>query len=90
MIATIVDWAALGKVVLYSFAGVLLTGLFTTGVLFIEVDGRRAPASRRALAICRGANDELERAAKQGNPAAWLAPSVGWIPAPIPARGSGR
>jgi formate/nitrite transporter FocA (FNT family) len=55
MIATMFDWAALGKVVLYSFAGVLLTGLFTTGVLFIEVDGRRAPASRRAVgALCFG------------------------------------
>jgi len=52
MIATIVDWAALGKVVLYSFAAtLLLTGLFTTGVLFIEVDGQRAPASRRAAGV---------------------------------------
>jgi hypothetical protein len=56
MIATIVDWAALGKVVLYSFAGaLLLTGLFTTGVLYIEVDPQRAPASRRgAGALCFG------------------------------------
>jgi hypothetical protein len=52
MIATIIDWAALGKVVLYSFAGgLLLTGLFTTGVLFIEVDGQRAPAVRRAAGV---------------------------------------
>jgi hypothetical protein len=50
MIATIVDWAALGKVVLYSFAAtLLLTGLFTTGVLF--VDGQRAAASRRAAGV---------------------------------------
>ena len=56
MIATIVDWAALGSVVLYFFAGtLLLTGLFTTGVLFVEVEGRRAPASRRAAgALCFG------------------------------------
>ena len=56
MIATIIDWAALGKVVLYSFAGtLLLTGLFTTGVLFVEVEGRRASASRRATgALCFG------------------------------------
>jgi hypothetical protein len=56
MIATIVDWAALGKVVLYSFAGaLLLTGLFTTGVLFVEVEGDRASVVRRgAGAICFG------------------------------------
>jgi hypothetical protein len=56
MIATIVDWAALGKVVLYSFAGaLLLTGLFTTGVLFVEVEGRSAPATRRAAGtLCFG------------------------------------
>lgn len=56
MLATIVDWAALGKVVLYSFAAaLLLTGLFTTGVLFVEVDGQRATASRRAAgAVCFG------------------------------------
>ena len=52
MIATIVDWAALGKVVLYSFAGaLLLTGLFTTGVLFVEVEGQSAPGSRRAAGV---------------------------------------
>jgi hypothetical protein len=52
--AAIVDWAALGKVVLYSFAAaLLLTGLFTTGVLFVEVEGRSAPVARRALdAVC--------------------------------------
>ena len=56
MIATIVDWAALGKVVLHSFAGaLLLTGLFTTGVLFVEVDGQRTSMSRRAAgALCFG------------------------------------
>jgi hypothetical protein len=33
MSATIVDWAALGKVIVYSFAAALvLTMLFTTGV----------------------------------------------------------
>jgi hypothetical protein len=54
MIATIVDWAALGKVVIYSFAGVLLlTGLFTTGVLFVEVEGTSASGSRRpAGGVC--------------------------------------
>jgi hypothetical protein len=56
MLAAIVDWAPLGKVVLYSFAGaLLLTGLFTTGVLFIEVEGHRAPGSRRAVGgLCFG------------------------------------
>jgi hypothetical protein len=56
MIAAIVDWAALGKVVLYSFAGaLLLTGFFTTGVLFVEVDGQRAAVARRAAgALCFG------------------------------------
>jgi hypothetical protein len=56
MIATIVDWAALGAVVLYSFAGaLLLTGLFTSGVVLVEVDGQRAPAARRAAAaLCFG------------------------------------
>ncbi|MEA2183027.1 MAG: hypothetical protein QOK16_688 [Solirubrobacteraceae bacterium] len=54
MLATIVDWAALGTVILYSFAGaLLLTGFFTTGVLFIEGDGGRAsPARRAAGALC--------------------------------------
>jgi hypothetical protein len=58
MIASIVDWAALGKVVLYSFAGaLLLTGLFTTGVLFleVEVEGQHASVSRRAAgSLCFG------------------------------------
>jgi hypothetical protein len=56
MIATVVDWAALANVALYSFAGaLLLTGLFTTGVLFVEVDGHRATTSRRAAgALCFG------------------------------------
>jgi hypothetical protein len=42
--------------VLYSFAGaLLLTGHFITGVLFIEVDGHRAPAARRAAGgLCFG------------------------------------
>lgn len=54
--AAIVDWAALGKVVIYSFAGaLLLTGLFTTGVLFAEVDGHAASVPRRAVAaLCFG------------------------------------
>ena len=53
MPATIVDWPALGKVVLYAFAGALvLTGLFTTGVLFVEAqDGRRASTAGRAMGI---------------------------------------
>jgi hypothetical protein len=52
--AAIVDWEALGKVVAYSLAAtLLLTGLFTTGVLFVEVEGRSAPVARRALgAVC--------------------------------------
>jgi hypothetical protein len=51
MLATIVDWAALGKVVVYSFAAALvLTVLFTTGVLLVESnDGGRASASARLL-----------------------------------------
>jgi hypothetical protein len=61
MLATIVDWTALGKVVLYSFAGALvLTVLFTTGVLFVEAqDGRRSSTASRAVgvtafALCAG------------------------------------
>lgn len=56
MLAAIVDWAALGKVVVYSFvAALLLTGLFTTGVLFVEVEGEHASAPRRAAgALCFG------------------------------------
>jgi hypothetical protein len=61
MLATIVDWSALGKVVVYAFAGALaLTGLFTTGVLFVEAqDGRRASTASRAIgvtafALCAG------------------------------------
>ena len=61
MLATIVDWVALGKVVVYAFAGaLLLTGLFTTGVLFVEAqDGRRSSAASRmvggaAFALCVG------------------------------------
>jgi hypothetical protein len=52
MLATVVDWAALGQVVLYSFAAaLLLTGLFTTGVLFVEADGRPVPVARRAVGV---------------------------------------
>ena len=58
MLATIVDWAALGKVVVYAFAGALvLTVLFTTGVLFVEADdGRRASVTSRAARrrLCAG------------------------------------
>jgi hypothetical protein len=61
MLATIVDWAALGKVVVYSFAaGLLLSVLFTTGVLLVEADdGRRAtPVAKTvggaAFALCVG------------------------------------
>ena len=61
MLATIVDWAALGKVVVYAFAGaLLLTVLFTTGVLFVEADnGHRASTASRAVgvaafALCAG------------------------------------
>ena len=52
MLATVVDWTALGNVVLLSFAGtLLLTGLFTTGVLSIEVEGARASTARRAVGL---------------------------------------
>jgi hypothetical protein len=53
LLATIVDWTALGKVVLYSFAGALvLTVLFTTGVLFVEAqDGRRSSTASRAVGV---------------------------------------
>jgi hypothetical protein len=51
MLATIIDFAALGKVVLYSLAAaLLLTTVFTTGVLRIEGDDGR-PASRLNRAI---------------------------------------
>ena len=45
--------AALGKVVLYSFAGALvLTFLFTTGVLMVEADhGRRASGVSRTAGV---------------------------------------
>jgi hypothetical protein len=51
MLAAIVDWAALGKVVVYSFAvALVLTAVFTTGVLHVEGDERRpASAASRAL-----------------------------------------
>ena len=59
MLATIVDWAALGKVVVYAFAGaIVLTVLFTTGVLLVEADdGRRppSPAGRPASSRSRSA-----------------------------------
>jgi hypothetical protein len=43
-----IDWAALGQVVVYAFAGtVAVTLLFTTGVL---LSSGRAPAARLALA----------------------------------------
>ena len=53
MLATIVDWAALGKVVAYSFAAALvLTTVFTTGVLLVESnDGRRTSAAARLVGI---------------------------------------
>jgi ABC-type transport system involved in cytochrome c biogenesis permease subunit len=61
MLATIVDWAALGKVVVLSFAGALaLTVVFTTGVLLVEANqGREASAISRtvgiaAFAVCLG------------------------------------
>ena len=53
MLATVVDWAALGKVVIYSFAAALvLTILFTTGVLRVESNqGREASAFSRSVGI---------------------------------------
>jgi hypothetical protein len=59
MSATIVDWAALGKVMVYSFAAVLvLTALFTTGVRRLGAGGRISLAARSigvaAFAACGG------------------------------------
>jgi hypothetical protein len=49
MLAAVVDWAALGKVVVYSFAATLvLTLLFTTGVLR-SGDGERGGVTARAI-----------------------------------------
>jgi len=50
MLATIVDWAALGKVVVYSFAAALvLTIVFTTGVLSLEGRPGRQPSPAARL-----------------------------------------
>jgi hypothetical protein len=48
-----IDWGALGLVVVYSFAAALvLTFLFTTGVLSLEAEGRRSsPPYRVAGAV---------------------------------------
>jgi hypothetical protein len=61
MLATIVDWAALGKVVAYSFAAALvLTIVFTTGVLLVEANNghQASPAARlvgvAAFGVCVG------------------------------------
>jgi hypothetical protein len=53
MFAAIVDWAALGKVVLYSFAGAaVLTFLFTTGVVLVEANqGRRVASLSRTTGV---------------------------------------
>jgi hypothetical protein len=49
MLASIVDWAALGQVVAYSFAAALvLTLLFTTGVLSFADTGRGEHGRRAA------------------------------------------
>jgi hypothetical protein len=48
-----IDWAALGQVVVYSFAAaVAVTVLFSAGVVLSATDerGRRAPAPRIAIA----------------------------------------
>jgi hypothetical protein len=56
MSATIVDWAALGKVIVYSFAAALvLTLLFTTGVRSFSHSGRGSLASRSLGAAGFGA-----------------------------------
>jgi NADH:ubiquinone oxidoreductase subunit 6 (subunit J) len=48
---SIVDWAALGQVVVYAFAGtVAVSLLFTAGVLLIGEEPRRTPAPRLAVA----------------------------------------
>ena len=59
MLAAIVEWAALGKVALYSLVGaVAISGLFTTGLLLVESrDGHAASGTQRAagavlLAAC--------------------------------------
>jgi hypothetical protein len=53
MLAAIVDWAALGKVIVYSFAATLvLTLLFTTGVLRIGGgEGERGGVAARAIGV---------------------------------------
>jgi hypothetical protein len=46
MAASVIDWAALGQVVVYAFAGTIaVTLLFTTGVLLHGGEGR-TPAPR--------------------------------------------
>jgi hypothetical protein len=54
MLAAIVAWGALGKVVVSSFAvALVLTYAFTTGVLLVETrDGRRA-VGYAAFAACQ-------------------------------------
>jgi hypothetical protein len=51
MLATLVDWTALGLVAAYSFAfSVAITALFTGGLLLVESgDGGGANAVRRAV-----------------------------------------
>jgi hypothetical protein len=53
MLASVVDWAALGQVVAYSFAaGLVLTMLFTTGVLSFADGGRRTVVGTVAFGLC--------------------------------------
>jgi hypothetical protein len=56
VIATVVDWAALGQVIAYSFvAALLLTALFTTGVLSSARHGTTARAAGAvSFALCAG------------------------------------
>jgi hypothetical protein len=52
MLAAIVDWGALGKVILYSFGAALaLTYLFTSGVLLAEGGDRPVARPRRVASV---------------------------------------
>jgi hypothetical protein len=78
MLAAIVDWAALGKVVVYSFAAALvLTLAFTTGVLLVEArDGRHASAASRAVGYAAFAACAEQTAGRQPFAAAAATPQA--------------
>jgi hypothetical protein len=53
MLASVVDWAALAQVVAYSFAAaLLLTLVFTTGVLSFADHERRTAVGTVAFGLC--------------------------------------